>query len=267
MNLRLVQTSQFLSQFSNLKIRHKLENYYLISDALSRLQSLNKKDLFDDHDDLDELFVEYTIFVIYVYNTILIKLNSKFRARIIERYFKNESWRKIIQIINQNETLNENAIDLFFMRKFDTISRESDSYMTSNMKSVSSFNEIQKNSRFLKSVSSFNEIQKNSKTSKSVSQFNETQKNSTSSKSFSRFNESQNNEQYKNLIYHVNRSTEEKRLCISSECVSNILTIAHERKQEHSNFEVTFEIISRSWYICDLIKTLRFYIRNCSQCL
>jgi hypothetical protein len=65
----------------------------------------------------------------------------------------------------------------------------------------------------------------------------------------------------------VNRSTEEKRLCISSECVSNILVIAHERKQEHSDFEVTFEIISRSWYIRDLIKTLRFYIRNCSQCL
>jgi hypothetical protein len=88
MNLRLVRASQFLSQFSNLKIRHKFEKYHLISDALFRLQSLNKKDLSDDHDELDELFVEH---VIYVYNTILVKLNSEFRARIIEKYFKDET--------------------------------------------------------------------------------------------------------------------------------------------------------------------------------
>ncbi len=125
MNLRLVRASQFLSQFSNLKIRHKFEKYHLISDALFRLQSLNKKDLLDDHDELDEFFVEYTIFVIYVYNTILIKLNSKFRARIIKKYSKKKFSRKIIQIINQNETLNENAIELSFVREFDTISRES----------------------------------------------------------------------------------------------------------------------------------------------
>ncbi len=71
----------------------------------------------------------------------------------------------------------------------------------------------------------------------------------------------------KKLIYHVNRSTEEKRLCISAECVSNILIIVNEQEQEHSDFEITFEIISRFWYIRDLIKALRSYIKNCSQCL
>jgi hypothetical protein len=123
MNLRLIKVSQFLNQFSNLKIRHKLEKYHLISDALFRLQSLNIKVLLDDHDELDVFFVEYTIFVIYVYNMILIELNSKFRARIVERYSKNKSWKKIIQIINQNETLDENAIELSFVRGFDNISR------------------------------------------------------------------------------------------------------------------------------------------------
>jgi hypothetical protein len=49
MNLRLVRAFQFLSQFSNLKIRHKPKKYHLISDALFRLQSLNKKDLSNDH--------------------------------------------------------------------------------------------------------------------------------------------------------------------------------------------------------------------------
>ncbi len=98
MNLRLIRASQFLSQFSNLKIRHKSRKYHLIFDALSRLQSLNKENLSDDHEELNELFVNHN--VIHAYNTTLMKLSSEFRKRIIENYFKNESWRKIIQIIN-----------------------------------------------------------------------------------------------------------------------------------------------------------------------
>jgi hypothetical protein len=222
MILRLVRASQFLSQFSDLKIRHKLEKYYLISDALFRLQNLNKKNLLDDHDELDELFVEYTIFVIYVYNTILIKLNSKFRTRIIEKYSKNESWRKIIQIIDQNETLNENVAELSFVREFVITSRKSDLYMTSNVDTII---------------------------------------NNSSTKS--QLLETDN----KNLIYHVNRSTKEKRLCISSNCVQNILVIAHDQDQNHSEFDACFEIISRSWYIRKLTKAFRSYIKHCSQCL
>jgi hypothetical protein len=98
----------------------------------------------------------------------------------------------------------------------------------------------------MKSVSSSNDIQKNSRSSKQVSLSNEIHENSRSLKSLSRFNENQNNQHDKNLIYHVNKSTEEKRLCISSECVADILVVAHEHEQEHSEFEVTFEIISRS---------------------
>jgi hypothetical protein len=237
MNLRLVRAFQFLNQFSNLKIRHKSEKYHLISDALFRLQNLNKENLSNDHATLNELFVEHAI---HAYNTTLMKLNSEFRTRIIDDYFRDESWKKIIHIINQNETLDENVAELSFVRDSNTVSREFDLYMTSNIDSKSS-----------KSVSSSNEIQKNPK----------------SSKSFSRFNENHDNQHDKNLIYHVNKSTEEKRLCISSDCVADVLIVAHKHEQEHSDFEITFEIISRSWYIRDLIKTLRAYIRNCSQCL
>jgi hypothetical protein len=239
MTLRLIRVSQFLNQFSNLKIRHKSRKYHLISDALFRLQSLNKEDLSDDHAKLDELFVEY-IKMIYVYSTILMKLNSEFRARIIERYFKNDTWRRIIRTIDENAALEENAAKLFFVRESATMFRESDFYMTSNIDSESS---------------------------KQISSSNETQKNSRSSKSVLRSDENQNNQHEKNLIYHVNKSIEEKRLCISFDCVSNILIVVHEHEQEHLNFEATFEIISRSWYIRDLIKALRAYIKNCSQCL
>jgi hypothetical protein len=110
-------------------------------------------------------------------------------------------------------------------------------------------------------------LKKNSDSSKSVLSCNETQENSRSFESLSRVSKNQNNQHDKNLIYHVNKSIEEKRLCILSDCVADILIVVHEHEQEHSNFEITFEIISRSWYIRDLIKTLRAYIRNCSQCL
>jgi hypothetical protein len=216
MNLRLVRASQFLSQFSNLKIRHKSRKYHLISNAFSRLQSLNKKDLSNDHAKLNEFFVDHN--AIHVYNMILMKLNSEFRKRIVNDYFMNESWKKIIQTIDQNAILEENAIELSFVREFDTMSRESDFYMTSSIKS---------------------------------------------SLKFSISNRSNN----KNLIYHVNRSTEEKRLCISSDCVQNILVIAYDQDQDHSEFDACFEIISRSWYIRELTKAFRTYIKHCSQCL
>ncbi len=56
-------------------------------------------------------------------------------------------------------------------------------------------------------------------------------------------------------------------MCISFNFVADILIVAHEHEQEHSDFAITFEIISRFWFIRDLIKTLRAYIKNCSQCL
>ncbi len=86
-NLRLIQVFQFLSQFSNLKIRHKSKKYHLISDVLFRLQNLNKENLSNDHVELNEFFVEHAI---YAYNIILIKLNSDFRKRFVDEYFKNK---------------------------------------------------------------------------------------------------------------------------------------------------------------------------------
>ncbi len=150
------------------------------------------------------------------------------------------------------------------MREFDTVSREFDSYMISNIdtttsliisESVSSFSDTSE------PVSSFNVISELissfSDTFESVSSFNVISESVSSFNVIfelvSSFNESQersksiqNNQHDKNLIYHVNKSTKEKRLCISSDCVANILTVAHEHEQEHSDFEVTFEIISRS---------------------
>jgi hypothetical protein len=131
MNLRLMRTSQFFNQFSNLEIRHKSEKYHFISNVLFRFQSLNKKNLSDDHVKLNELFVKHN--VVYSYNATLVKLNSEFRERIMNKYSQDDAWKKIIQTIDQNAALNENATKLSFIRESQMISRESDFYMISNI--------------------------------------------------------------------------------------------------------------------------------------
>jgi hypothetical protein len=88
--------------------------------------------------------------------------------------------------------------------------------------SVSSFNNVSE------TVFSFNVILE------LVSSFQENQERSKSI---------QNKQNDKNFIYHVNKLIKEKRLCISSICVLNILIIVHD--QDHSEFDVCFEIIIR----------------------
>ena len=213
LNLRLVRASQFLSQFSNLDIRHKSEKYYVISNALSRLKSLNISNV--ENDDYSELNALYT------YHIILLELNEEFMTKIIHEYINDEAWKKIIEIIDKNDKLEKNVAKLHFIRE-DAISRNS-SEIDSYFQSRSKFEVIEK-------------LSENSQISND-----------------------------KRLIYHINRITDERRLCISSNCVKEIFDIAHE--ESHSRFNICFEIIFRSWYIRDLTRQLRNYIRHCSECL
>lgn len=91
-NLRLVRASQYLSTFE-LNVRHKSEKQNLVSNALSRLlcnrenstEQSEAKDILDAlHDKLD------LNRIIYVFSTILIKMSSKFRDRLISIMIKNK---------------------------------------------------------------------------------------------------------------------------------------------------------------------------------
>ena len=67
------------------------------------------------------------------------------------------------------------------------------------------------------------------------------------------------------LLYHTDKLTDFKRLFIFSSCIKNILQITHDDDQ--SEFAKCFEIVSKAWYIRELIKHLRDFIKHCSQCL
>ncbi len=67
------------------------------------------------------------------------------------------------------------------------------------------------------------------------------------------------------LIYHLDRVTGIRRLCIPPAVAPDLLAIAHSEGQP--GFACCHKIISRSWYIWGLTKILRAFIRHCPQCL
>ena len=59
----------------------------------------------------------------------------------------------------------------------------------------------------------------------------------------------------KDLIYHIDRFSGIRRLCIPASCVKDIFAIAH--GNGHPGFARCYEIVTRSWYVRNLVRTLR----------
>ena len=59
-------------------------------------------------------------------------------------------------------------------------------------------------------------------------------------------------------------SYETRRLCISYLAINDILKMIHD--EDHSDFAKNYDKISASWYIRDLAKYLRDYLKHCSEC-
>ena len=73
LNLRLVRAFNYIQRF-DLKLRHKLNKAYIISDALFKFLSINT-DTTHEKDKLNALFI-----------TAVVDLNKVFRKKIINKY-------------------------------------------------------------------------------------------------------------------------------------------------------------------------------------
>ena len=69
----------------------------------------------------------------------------------------------------------------------------------------------------------------------------------------------------RDLLYHVDWVTGQRRLCIPSTVTKEIFELAH--GSGHPGYQRTHEIISASWYVRGLAKQLREYVRHCPDCL
>ena len=73
------------------------------------------------------------------------------------------------------------------------------------------------------------------------------------------------------LIFRVDDSIDDhafisRRLCISNAVVKDVLKIVHEDSNDHSEYAKCYEQIASTWYIRDLTRQLRDYLKYCSKC-
>ena len=68
---------------------------------------------------------------------------------------------------------------------------------------------------------------------------------------------------YRRKFSH-NMSFTFQRLCISLSVIKNILSLIHD--ENHFEFDKIYQQIISSWYVQDLIKHVKSYIKHCSKC-
>jgi hypothetical protein len=174
LNLRLIRVFEYIQRF-NVIINYKSDKQHIVSNALFRLVSDNDESNIFESEELDVLFI-----------IALVEMKFKFKAKIIDEYFTDSKWKKILHTLFKN-TLTK----LSFTLKIDDLIYCSDQI----------------------------------------------------------------------ALEHV---YEFKKLCISSIIIKNILNIAHD--SEHFDFAKCYDIISFFWYIHELTKHLRQYLRHCLKC-
>ena len=80
MNVRFVQTFQYLSQF-NLNVRYKSDKDHIIFDALFKLTNSNNNKF------NDKSHAELNVFIFF--NTILVEMSDEFFVKISESYLND----------------------------------------------------------------------------------------------------------------------------------------------------------------------------------
>ena len=139
-NLRLVRASQYLFSF-NLTLRHKVEKFNVVSDALSRLfeyraSMIDDKDkndilnaLYDHSIDIDNIELNETIIlekVTVTYHIILIQMSNKFKTRLSEVYMIDKHWAEVYDMIKSFEIESfsndfDESLDIRFTYRDDLI--------------------------------------------------------------------------------------------------------------------------------------------------
>ena len=108
LNLRLIRASEYLQQF-NLKLVHIKGKSNIVSDALSRLTNVNAPmiNLNKDSAELDEIEN-------YRYEAMILEIEPGFKEKIIEGYKLDPHFTIIIETVEENVKLEENAAKLLF---------------------------------------------------------------------------------------------------------------------------------------------------------
>ena len=114
LNLGLVRASQYLQQF-RLDVYHKAGKLHLVPDALSRLQArqsraTNEELVGSDAGILDSLTADAHPTAITT-----VEMDNTFRRRVQDGYEQDGRWKRIKNILQDNESRGDNAMNLPFV--------------------------------------------------------------------------------------------------------------------------------------------------------
>ena len=108
LNFRLIRASNYIQRF-NLDIRHKFDKQHVVSNVLSRLFNVNVNTSHEkivNENELNALFI-----------VSLMKMNQKFKDRILIDYKIDLNWQRIFVTLNIEIKNDENVAKLFFYKK------------------------------------------------------------------------------------------------------------------------------------------------------
>jgi hypothetical protein len=104
-NLRLVRASKYIQRFT-LEIKHKLGKTHIVPDAFSRLASTMPA--------AKELELDFA--TAYNYTATLAEMSEDFRTQLLTGYTTDPAYRRIIEVLTQNDVADSNKADLPFSR-------------------------------------------------------------------------------------------------------------------------------------------------------
>ena len=163
---------------------------------------------------------------LFVYHTTLVRINPDLVKQILDGYTSDGWWSRVRKQVLDNEKLGVDKALLPFVLA-DADASDSDPYFQSRPKPPD--NTALESDSISKEQSDVFELNTNK------------------------------------LIFHLDRSTCVRRLCIPPFMAPELLSIVY--GEGHPGFLCCHEIISRSWFIQGLTKLLRSFIRYRQQCL
>ena len=171
--------------------------------------------------------------ILFTYNTTLVKIYPTLISKILASYEYDEYWARLHRQVLANEDLDDNKALLPFVSGYFYRSN-SNPYMLPHPKGPAGF-----------SPKPAIPYPRNSPVVLEDSRLPPPNKTK--------------------LLYHVNRTIGNLRLCITPAMAPEILQIAY--GEGHLSFSCCYEIVTHCWYIWGLTRLLREFIRHCPQCL
>ena len=163
---------------------------------------------------------------LYSYTTTLVEMSDDFKARVVKGYQKDPAWTKVLAILYSEDKRERDAAKLSFVLGEEVAKAANEEGPDQSGDGVPA--------------------------------------EAFSNPAMAEENDEEGSRN--RLIFHVDKATGVRRLCIPDAVVKDILDIAH-TAEGHMGFARCYERVASSWCIKGLTRYLRDYLKHCPECL